>query len=163
MTLVWDRFLRSVHWGLAALVAIELLNEAGANPWHRWLGYAAAALVAARLAWGLCESGYARLGSMARTALHGPGAGHPAHTRLGALMAFMLWSLVLLAGVTGWMLGLDAFWGEQWLQDLHAAIAYVLAGCIAIHVAAAIAASRSQGMNLVKAMITGEKALPTQQ
>ena len=157
MTLVWDRFVRSAHWGLAALVALELLNEAGANPWHRWLGYAAAVLVVARLAWGLGDRGYARLGRMARTVMQDSATQSPGHTRLGALMAFTLWSLVLLAGVTGWMLGLDAFWGEQWLQDLHAAVAYLLAALAAVHIAAAVLASRAQRVNLVKAMVTGEK------
>jgi cytochrome b len=156
MTRAWDLFVRAAHWGLATLVLVELLNEAGANPWHRYLGYAAAALVAGRLAWGLGDTGAARLKAMARSALRAdtaPGG----HTPLGALMAFTLWALVLAAGVTGWMLGLDAFWGEQWLQDLHAAIAYLLASLVVVHVGAAVLASRAQRVNLVKAMVTGEK------
>lgn len=160
---VWDPFVRSIHWAVAALVAIDLLNQAGANPWHRYIGYAAAALVASRLAWGMLDTGHAGLSRMAKKVLsaHRAFKGVPdaAHTPLGALMAFALWSLVLLAGATGWMLGLDAFWGEQWLQDLHAALSYVLACCIVVHVAAAIVASRVQRVNLVKAMVTGEKAI----
>lgn len=161
---VWDPVVRSIHWTVAALVAVDLLNEAGANPWHRYIGYAAVALVASRLAWGMLDTGHARLSRMAKKALsaHRSFTGVPdvAHTPLGALMAFALWSLVLLAGVTGWMLGLDAFWGEQWLQDLHAALSYALAGCMVVHVAAAIVTSRLQRVNLVKAMVTGEKAIP---
>ena len=42
-TRVWDPLVRTVHWSLAALIAVELFNEAGANPWHRYLGYVAAA------------------------------------------------------------------------------------------------------------------------
>lgn len=157
MTRVWDVSVRAAHWGLATLVLVELLNEAGANPWHRWLGYAAAAIVGFRLAWGCADTGYARLKVMARRVTHAS-VPHAGHTPLGALMAFALWTLVLAAGVTGWMLGLDAFWGEQWLQDVHAAIAYTLAAFIVIHVVAAVAASRAQRVNLVKAMVTGEKA-----
>ena len=154
---VWDPLVRTVHWSVAALVAIDLLNEAGANPWHRYLGYAAAALVLARLAWGLGDTAHARLKSMAHTAFSATTVPYRAHTRLGACMAFLLWSLVLAAGVTGWMLGLDAFWGEEWLQGAHAGIAYLLAGCVVVHVAAALLASRAQRINLVKAMLTGEK------
>jgi cytochrome b len=170
-TRVWDPFVRAAHWALAALILVDLLNEAGANPWHRYLGYAAALIVAARLAWGLALPGYASLPAMARRARQAlpylkslrpsslrPSQAYAGHNPLGALMAFALWTLTLAAGVTGWMLGLDAFWGEQWLQDLHAASAYTLAGCAAVHVAAAVLASLRRE-NLVKAMITGDKSV----
>jgi cytochrome b len=168
----WDPFVRTIHWSVAALVIIELLNEAGANPWHRYLGYAAAVLVVARLAWGLGNVGSARLGTMAVTASAAPGylkmllgggsVALPAgHTPPGALMAFLLWGLLLVVSVTGWMHGLDAFWGEEWLQQLHAWLAYVLGGCAAVHVAAALVTSRLHRANLVKGMITGERTPST--
>jgi cytochrome b len=167
-TRVWDPFVRSAHWALAALIVVELANEAGANPWHRYLGYAAALIVAARLAWGLAAPGYANLAAMARRACEvvpylkslRPAEAYAGHNPLGALMAFALWTLTLSAGVTGWMLGLDAYWGEQRLQDLHATLAYTLAACAVVHVAAAVYASRARHENLVKAMITGEKSVP---
>lgn len=28
--------------------------------------------------------------------------------------------LVLALGLTGYMMGADAYWGEEWLQSLHA-------------------------------------------
>jgi cytochrome b len=79
------------------------------------------------------------------------------HTPPGALMAFALWTLVLLVAVTGWMLGLDAFWGEEWLQQLHEVLAYTLAAFAVVHIAAAIVTSCAQRVNLVKSMITGNK------
>jgi len=168
----WHPVVRTIHWGVAGLVLVELLNEAGANPWHRYLGYAAALLVVARLAWGFGGVGPARLQTMTATASRAPrylGAllgGGPVelssgHTPPGALMAFVLWSLVLLVGVTGWMHGLDAFWGEEWLQQVHAWLAYALGAFAAVHIVAAVLTSRLHGANLVKGMITGEKAGPT--
>ena len=53
MQKVWDPLVRVVHWGVAVAIVADLANEAGANPWHRGIGYAALALVCARLAWGL--------------------------------------------------------------------------------------------------------------
>ena len=163
---VWDPLVRTVHWSLASLIVVELFNEAGANPWHRYLGYTAAALVVMRLAWGCADSGHARLSAMAVRArqafsylrraggLSTPSVGH---TPPGALMAFTLWGLVLLVAATGWMQSLDPFWGDERLQQLHEVLAYVLAACAVIHVAAAIVTSRAQRVNLVKAMITGNK------
>jgi cytochrome b len=160
---VWDPLVRTIHWSVATLIVIELFNEAGANPWHRYLGYLVAALVVVRLAWGCGDRGYASLAVMSASAsqvlsyLRRAGARSPGHTPPGALMAFTLWALVLLVAVTGWMLGLDQFWGEDWLQQVHEVLAYVLAGCAVIHIAAAFATSHAQRVNLVKAMITGDK------
>jgi cytochrome b len=165
---VWDPLVRCVHWSVATLVATDLVNEAGANPWHRYLGYAAGALVLARLAWGLSDAGEARLAVMARSAkralpyakslLAGRAGVYIGHNPLGAWMAFTLWGLVLSAVVTGWMLGIDAFWGDETVHAAHAFAAYALAACAVVHVAGALATSALYRTNLVKAMITGEKA-----
>ncbi len=160
---VWDPLVRSVHWSLASLIVIELFNEAGANPWHRYLGYLAAALVVVRLAWGCGDRGHASLAAMAASArrassyltqARSPSVGH---TPPGALMAFVLWSLVLLVAVSGWMQGLDAFWGEEWLQQVHEVLAYVLAAFAVVHICAAVVTSYAQRVNLIKSMITGNK------
>ena len=172
VTPAWDPFVRTIHWSVAVLVVIELVNEAGANPWHRYLGYAAGVLVIARLAWGFGNVGSARLAAMATAAGGAPsylrgllsgGKAPPsvAHTPAGAAMAFILWGLLLLVSITGWMHGLDTFWGEAWLQQLHAWLAYALAACAVVHVAAALLTSRLHGVNLVKGMVTGGKADPT--
>jgi cytochrome b len=164
---VWDRIVRSVHWSVAALVLIDLVNEAGANPWHRYLGYAAGALVLLRLAWGLGDTGHARLAQMtatasrampyARSLIAGTGGVYVGHNPLGALMAYTLWALILVVVITGWAQQLDRFWGEEWLQDVHSVTAYVLAACAGIHVCGAIATSALYRTNLIKAMITGRK------
>jgi cytochrome b len=164
---VWDPFVRLVHWGVAVLVAIDLLNDAGANPWHRYFGYAAGALVAIRLAWGMFGSHYARLQTMvasARTlkAYFGKSKSparrfYAAHNPLGACMAFALLALLLAAVITGWMLQLDAFWGDESLQTLHAAAAYTLATLAVVHVTGVLVTSAVTHTNLVKAMITGTK------
>ena len=165
-TKVWDPLVRTVHWSLATLIVVELFNEAGANPWHRYLGYVAAALVVLRLAWGCGNRGHASLRAMAASARQGvlsirsPRTAAPrGHTPPGALMAFALWTLALLVALTGWMQGLDAFWGNEQLQQVHEVLAYVLGGSALLHVIAALAASHTQGVNLVKAMITGNKPL----
>src|SRR5215468_7639182 len=49
---VWDPVVRLLHWVLAALVVIDLVRDEGDYP-HRLVGYAAVAVVLARLVWGL--------------------------------------------------------------------------------------------------------------
>jgi len=169
---VWDPLVRLVHWSVAALVLIDLVDEASANPWHRYFGYAAAALVVLRLAWGMLDSGHARLAAIwtsVRRALpysaeylRGRAEIYVGHNPLGALMAASLWALILLVALTGWMQRLDAFWGDEWLHDLHRTLAYVLAACSVAHVAGAVATSAIQRTNLTRAMITGRKSLPAE-
>lgn len=164
---VWDPLVRLVHWSVAALVVIDLLNEAGANPWHRYFGYAAGALVVARLCWGFLATGHARHAVMAasatralpyvRSLIAGRAQKHIGHNPLGALMAYALWSLILMVALTGWALQLERFWGDEWLQDIHSTVAYVLAGCVCVHVGGVLATSALQRQNLAKAMITGRK------
>jgi cytochrome b len=165
---VWDPLVRIVHWSVACLVLIELFNEAGANPWHRYFGYIAGALVVLRLAWGICRTPHASLASLARSAsrvvpylaLLRSRAERPivaGHNPLGAFMALTLWALILFVVVTGWMLRLDAYWGDETVETLHSAGAYVLGGCAAVHVPGVLVTSVLYRTNLVKAMITGTK------
>jgi len=168
---VWDPLVRIVHWGVACLVAIDLVNEAGANPWHRNLGYAAGGLVVLRLAWGFCGTPHARLAPLVRTAgrvvpylaelrAHAKPAFSLGHNPLGALMALALWTLVLVVVVTGWMLRLDRYWGDDMLEAVHSVAAYVLAGCALLHVAGVVTTSLLYRVNLLKSMITGIKPFP---
>jgi cytochrome b len=46
--------------------------------------------------------------------------------------------LITALGVTGWMARLDAFWGDDWLIDLHQGLANVLLGCVAVHLAGVV-------------------------
>ncbi len=164
---VWDGLVRVTHWSVALLVVWDLVNEAGANPSHRYIGFAAGALVLLRLIWGLIGSRYSRLSEMATSALALPAyvralsAGSPpryaGHNPLGAWMAFALWTLVLVIVATGWALEVEAYWGDETLQTLHAGAAYTLAAFALVHVAGVIATSILQRVNLVKAMITGDK------
>ena len=166
---VWGLWIRVVHWAVAAIVVVDLLNDAGANPWHRNLGYAAAALVALRLGVGAVLKGHANPVVMVRAAMRAPsyaravvtGRSRPfvGHNPLGALLSFTIWTLVLFLAVTGWMTQLDRFWGEERLHDLHAAAAYALGVCAAVHVLGVFRASRIYGRNVATSMITGRKRL----
>ena len=81
----------------------------------------------------------------------------PGHNPVGALMIFVLCALVLGLGLTGFLQTSDAFWGEEWLQELHEGLASALIGLAGLHAAAAIVMSRVERTNLIAAMITGVK------
>jgi cytochrome b len=168
---VWDPVVRVIHWSVASLIVVDMMNEAGANPWHRYFGYAAAALVLARLAWGVVGTYYARLSLVAKSArsvgkyvaaLTVPSKAplYVAHNPLGACMVLLMWTLILVTVVTGWMQQLDAFWGDENVEAVHGAVSYILAGCALLHVTGVLVTGAIHRINLVKAMITGRKTLP---
>lgn len=169
----WDWLVRLTHWLVAALVVFNQLNEEG-EQWHRWAGYAVAGLVLVRLVWGLV---LAPVDSPARLRQWWPTVDgvighlrqltqtraepHAGHNPLGALMVLALWSVLLALGATGWMMGLDAFWGDEWLEDAHEALGKSLFVLVPLHVAGAVFESWRTRTNLVAGMIrphqTGSK------
>ena len=164
---VWDRFVRLFHWSLVTCVMLnEFILEAGETA-HEWVGYAASALVAARIVWGFVGSRHARFSDFfptptrlirhLRALLKGEHPEYVGHNPLGALMMLALMTLVLALGVTGWMQGTDAWFGEEWLMDLHELLADGLLIAAGLHAAAAIIMGRIERVRLVRAMITGKK------
>ena len=164
---VWDRFVRVFHWTLVGCVLLNFfVLEEGEAP-HEWTGYLAAALVIARMVWGFIGSRHARFSDFFPTPgrltvhLRAMRAGRPehhwGHNPLGALMMLLLMALVLALGITGWLQGTDAYFGESWLQELHEWLANVLMASAGLHAAAAIVMGRLERTRLVKAMVTGVK------
>jgi cytochrome b len=163
---VWDIWVRLTHWAVAGIVMWNLFAEAG-NYVHRVAGYVAVGLVASRVVWGVIGTRTARFSVwwpsaaqllaylrslIARKTVH-----HVSHNPLGALMIAALWALVLSLGVTGWMMRLDAFWGDEGLENIHHFLASALEICVYVHIAAAIAMSVYLRENLIGAMVTGIK------
>ena len=77
-----------------------------------------------------------------------------------AIMMLALWAVVLMLGVSGYLMGTDRFFGEEWLQEIHEILANGLIVLIAAHILAAIGMSLYTRVNLPRAMITGRKNLP---
>jgi cytochrome b len=164
---VWDRFVRCFHWALVVCVLVNSFVLDDGETVHQWLGYTASALVAARVVWGFIGSAHARFADFFPTPhriqqhLRGMRAHQPdthwGHNPLGALMMLGLMALVLALGLTGWMQTLDAFWGEEWLQDLHELLGDVLIIAVTLHAGAAIVMGRVERTRLIKAMFTGVK------
>ncbi len=164
---VWDRFVPLFHWSLVGCVLINAFLRDDGETVHRWLGYTASALVLARIGWGFVGSTHARFADFfptpARLKRHLQALRsdrhefQPGHNPVGALMIFALLSLVLGLGITGFLQTTEAFWGEEWLQDLHETLADLLIASATLHALAAIVMGRIERTTLIKAMFTGIK------
>ncbi len=164
---VWDLFVRVFHWTLVVCVLLNSFVLDDGETIHQWAGYLASGLVVARVAWGFIGSRHARFADFFPTPgrivrhVRGLWSGHAefhwGHNPLGALMMLALMGLVLALGVTGWMQGLDAYWGEEWLQELHEVIGEALIILVGLHAVAALLMGRIERTRLLKAMVTGVK------
>jgi cytochrome b len=169
VVLLWDPLIRLFHWSLAAIfVANYWINEAGED-WHKWLGYIAVAWLFVRVVWGFVGGkGAARwvdfFPSPSRLMLHikslfnGTGYHVMGHSPLGAVVMLFMMSLVLVLGISGFMMEeIDYFWGEEWVQNLHSWTANALLYLVIIHVIAAVIESYRLKENLPLSMITGKR------
>ena len=166
---VWDPLVRVLHWTLVICVISNLLNESGETI-HRWLRYTAVAVVVVRFFWGFVGSRYARFADWFPTPsrlrpylaalLHNRAPRHIGHNPAGAVMMLALMTLILALGFTGFLQTTDTFFGEEWLQNLHEALADILIGAVVLHVGAALFESYKHRENLIASMIHGRKAAP---
>ncbi len=164
---VWDPIVRIFHWSLVACVLLDATVFDDGDPAHRWTGYAASGLVMARVVWGFIGSRHARFSDFFPTPrrvlahVHALRAGrvefHVGHNPLGALMMLALLTVVLLLGITGYLQTTDAFWGENWLEEIHEGLSNTLLVLAGLHAIAAILVGRGERVNLVAAMFTGVK------
>ncbi|MBX6745410.1 MAG: cytochrome b/b6 domain-containing protein, partial [Acetobacteraceae bacterium] len=59
--------------------------------------------------------------------------------------------------VTGFMMTTNAFWGAEWVEELHEGLVNTMLFLIALHVLGVLFASFEHGENLIRAMLTGRK------
>lgn len=84
-------------------------------------------------------------------------ARHIGPNPLGGWMILALLSIAAFAGSSDWLYTTDAYWGVEWVEDPHEAMAILLLVLVALHVAGVAAASWRHRENLVAAMIHGKK------
>lgn len=182
---VWDLPTRTFHWTLVAMVLIAYLtgyifpeNTMGL---HLWAGYITVILLVFRLTWGLFGSEYSRLETFTFSPVHilehmkelitlRPVKHYIGHNPTGSLMVFGL--LIVLSVIT--LSGLMVLGGEENQGPLAGAASYavgdiaatihdgfviLLLVMIALHIGGVFMEIKLTGENLVRAMITGLKAV----
>ena len=164
---VWDPLVRVFHWTVAGGVIANLTLLRNADDLHIYIGYVVIAVLMVRIGWGLIARNHARFMSFvpgprhfvsyvrALLARHEPR--YVGHNPAGAAMIVALMLLLVMVGVSGWMMELDAFWGVSWVEEMHELAANILIGAIVLHISGAIFESVRHRENLPLAMITGYK------
>ena len=163
---VWDLVVRSFHWitVISFVLAYILVDN---RDLHKFFGYTLTTALAIRLAWGFVGSYHAKfwnfipspthLRSYIRATVRGDEPRHLGHNPLGAMMIVALIVMLSAISVTGWMMGLDRYWGEEWVEELHEIVVNITLFLIALHLGGVIYSSLKHKENLVLAMISGWK------
>ncbi|MGB8327728.1 MAG: cytochrome b/b6 domain-containing protein [Steroidobacteraceae bacterium] len=179
--LVWDLPVRLMHWTTVLAVAGAWATEKVPGDWYRyhvWCGYTVLVLSSTRLVWGWIGTRHARFASFvrgpaqiiryARSLTGGRPLSFTGHNPLGALMVLLLLALLLTLALTGLFANDEithtgALYGyvsnetSNRVSGLHATLANVLLGAIALHVTAVLFYLRVKRENLIVPMITGRK------
>lgn len=164
---VWDIYIRFYHWALVALVFSNFVLTEEGDTWHNNFGYAAVALVLIRILWGFIGTPYARFTEFFPTPtkvrnyvagiLNGNAPRSVGHNPLASVMMLTMLGLILLLGLSGWMMESTVFGNSEFMEEGHEFFANTLMACVGLHATAAIIDSLRQRENLVMSMIHGYK------
>ncbi len=168
---VWDPVIRTFHWFVALGVLAELTVLREIKTAHLYVGYAVAVVLGLRILWGLIGTRHARfvdfvpspprLLDYLKRLRDGSEPRYVGHNPAGAVMMLFLMALIAIMGVTGWMMGTDAFWGVEWVEGVHEATANIIIAAVVLHVIGAVVESFRHHENLPLAMVTGYKRAAT--
>lgn len=167
---IWDRPVRLLHWALVLCVATAWRTGGRTDGWHENFGYAVAAIVALRLAWGLGASRHARFAEFVRgpratwayalSVWRGTAPRYLGHNPLGGWMVLALLGSCAALCLSGWLYTTDWLWGYGWLYWTHFVLGWWLVGLVVLHLAGVVFSSWQHRENLVRAMVTGHKPAP---
>jgi cytochrome b len=173
---IWDLPLRLFHWLLVVAVIGSFVSvKLGGNAmiWHGRFGYIVLALIFFRLIWGFVGTHHARFAQFIKSPkaifayLKNP-TETPGHSPLGAISVIVLLGLFLSQALAGLFASDDiAFDGplvkyvaSTWVELLtsfHRLNEWVLMALVAVHVGAILYYKYAKKINLISAMITGDK------
>ena len=170
MLRVWDPFVRLFHWSLVLGMGAAWLTSSIRSDTHQWIGIAVAALVVARIIWGLVAKGHARFAEFVRgpsavigylrDILRGAERRYIGHNPAGGAMIVVLILFILGTCISGWEMTTDAWYGDDAMQLAHSAFAYSVVALVVLHLAGVVLASVRHRENLPRAMVTGLKRAP---
>lgn len=163
---IWNKTTRILHWAVAIPVALNFFIDGG-DASHKTLGSISLAALIIRLFWGLKSNDHANFKSfplsqkevknflleIGRTTSRC----YPGHNPMASWTYILIWICVIFLGATGFMMGLDTFWGEEWLEKLHGQISTFLTILVVIHFTGLIFDSIKHKRKTWLGMITGKR------
>lgn len=129
---------RLLHWGVAFCVLLNAFVLDEGKQIHRYLGYSAIVLVALRIIFW-----------KQRKITH--------YNDKAKYVYWCIWFCILGLSLTGFLMGLDRFFGNQTLEDIHEIISNVLLFLTGIHLLGLFFDAFKNKRKTWMVMISGEK------
>ncbi|BAQ16043.1 cytochrome b/b6 domain-containing protein [Methyloceanibacter caenitepidi] len=174
---VWDPIVRIFHWTVVAAFIVAYLVE-DPHVVHVWAGYVIAAMLIARVIWGLVGSKHARFSDFlyspsttfayVRDLLRRKGKRYLGHSPGGGYMIVALIVMLALTGVAGLIVyggdenagplaGMVTKQTAEQFEEVHEVLANITLALILVHISAVLFASFAHHENLARSMVTGKK------
>lgn len=163
---IWSVPTRIIHWAIALPVLLNFFIEGG-DFLHKFFGFLAAGAMVIRINWGLISKDKAnfryfplKLSEVRRyisDLVQGREHIYQGHNPLASLAYVSIWLFVAALGLTGFMMGLDRYWGEEWLEDLHESLSNGLVLLILLHLFGIVFDGIKNKRKTWLGMITGER------
>ncbi len=164
--ILWSPITRIIHWAIALPVLLNFFIDGG-DSLHRIFGYFVAVFVLLRIIWGFISRDKANfkffplkpkeIKDYISILLSGGEKTYPGHNPLACVAYVLIWILVIALGITGFMMGLDAYWGEDWLEEIHESLSNGLAILVALHIIGLTIDSIRCKRKTWRGMITGKR------
>ncbi|CAM3164686.1 cytochrome b/b6 domain-containing protein [Vibrio mytili] len=159
----WDPVVKVTHWAVATLFLLNFfVTKAGSNI-HQYIGYTLVGTVVIRLVWGCISPPPARLTSFLpsipkaikhlKEVIETNTDVHPGHNPAGAIMIWCMWGGLIVAGISGFMMETDRYWGEDWVEIVHNSAVNITFVCICIHIFAVVVMSKITNQSYLRNML----------
>ncbi len=166
--IVWNKFIRLTHWLVAGIIIVNMFIYADGDDLHIWLGYTVAGIVLLRLIYGLISRDQAHSLSKFPLApssliqffndkIKNHDRKYPGHNPAASWVYILVWLCVFGLAITGWMLGLDRFFGDESVEQAHVIINTILQIAIIIHLLGMLLDSLQFKRKTWMGMFTGRK------
>ena len=164
---VWDLVVRLFHWITVISFALAYFFDDNRSL-HKFFGYTLLMALIIRLFWGFIGSYHARFLNFIPlpteavryllAMIRGHESRHLGHNPAGAMMIVALIIALSTISATGYMMGMDRYWGEEWVEQLHADAVNITLLLLVLHLGGVVYASWKHRENLVRSMMTGWKS-----
>ncbi len=131
--MIWNKIIRLIHWSVAGIVFLNLFFLDEGDLLHRYLGYAALGFVIFRIIYGFKSAGphsfvefpisLLEIKNFFMSKINRQNLDYKGHNPAASLVYILIWIIVIFLGLTGWMMGLDRYFGEDWVMRIHEVLA----------------------------------------
>ncbi|MEJ2765151.1 cytochrome b/b6 domain-containing protein [Photobacterium sp. MCCC 1A19761] len=165
---VWDKVVRLTHWTVAVLFLSNFFLLEEGSELHEWAGYLILVAIGVRLVWGMMTASHARLSAFKpsvpkaiahiREVFREKRDDHVGHNPAGAVMIWVMWSLIILTALSGWSMEEKVFGNKDLMEEIHEFLANLTMIAVTLHVGAVVLMTKVTHKPYLQGMLPRRRA-----